>query len=159
MSGKPKRNDTYARAKIQPPLLALIHVALTYILAWLLPLPLPVPPLLQIAGFVLVIFGFLLGLGALSAIRRARKTHTHKGPAPQLVTSGVYRLTRNPVYLGFLLILVGMSLDSGSYWGVLLAPILVILFNRLVIAQEEENLARRFGNDYTDYRGQVRRWL
>ena len=159
VSGKPKRNDTYARVKIQPPLLVLIHVALAYILAWFVPLPLPVPPIIQITGFLLLILGFLLGLGALIAFKRARTTYnSHRLTAP-LVTFGVYRFTRNPVYLGFLLILIGILLNSASYWGILLAPVLITLFNRLVIEPEEENLAQKFGDEYGSYKAKVRRWL
>jgi protein-S-isoprenylcysteine O-methyltransferase Ste14 len=76
-----------------------------------------------------------------------------------LVTSGIYRFTRNPIYLGFLLVVIGISLDSGSYWGILLAPVLVILFNRFVIQPEEEYLASKFGDQFTSYKARVRRWL
>lgn len=55
--------------------------------------------------------------------------------------------------------LVGMLLNAGSYWGIVLAPLMVILFNRLVIGPEEQALIRRFGNDYTSYAARVRRWL
>jgi protein-S-isoprenylcysteine O-methyltransferase Ste14 len=159
VSNKPKQSPASLGIRIQPPVLALIHVLLAFALTWLVPLPLVVPPLLQTAGFVIVILGFLLGVGALIAFRRAHSTRHPKDSASPLVTSGVYRLTRNPVYLGFLLMLIGLSLSSGSYWGVFLAPILLILFNRLVIRPEEEYLAAKYGEEFTSYREKVRRWM
>ena len=159
VSNRPKQNPAHPNVKIQPPRLVLIHVALVFLLTWLLPLPLVVPPVLQVVGFLLDLLGFLLGVGAQIAFRRARATRNSNGSTSQLVTVGIYRFTRNPVYLGFLLILVGISLNSGSYWGMLLAPILVILFNQLVIWPEEEYLAYKFGEQYRRYRAKVRRWI
>jgi protein-S-isoprenylcysteine O-methyltransferase Ste14 len=159
VSNKPKQNLAHPNIKISPPLLALGHVVLAFLLTWLIPLPLGVPPALQTLGFLLVILGFLLGVAALIAFRRGGTTLQPRGRVAHLVTSGIYGFTRHPVYLGFLLIVIGISLDSGSYWGILLAPILVILFNRFVIRPEEEFLASRFGEQFTNYKAKVRRWL
>jgi protein-S-isoprenylcysteine O-methyltransferase Ste14 len=63
------------------------------------------------------------------------------------------------VYLGFLLIVMGISLDSGSYWGIILAPLLIILFNQLVIRPEEEYLTQKFGEQFINYKEKVRRWI
>ena len=154
-----KQNKTYPNIRIQPPVLTLIHVAAAFLLTWLIPLPLMVPPILRTTGFLLALIGFLLGVGALMAFRSARRTRDPHGPVSRLITSGVYRFTRNPVNLGFVLILVGIPLNAGSYWGILLAPVLVILFNRLVVEREEEYLAQKFGDEYSRYKSKVRRWI
>jgi len=154
-----KQNKTYPNVRIQPPVLTLIHVALAFLLTWSIPLPLMVPPILQTAGFLLVLIGFLLGVGALMAFRSARTTLNPHGSVSRLVTSSVYRFTRNPVNLAFVLMLVGILLNAGSYWGIILAPVLVILFNRLVIKREEEYLAYKFGDEYRSYKSKVRRWI
>jgi protein-S-isoprenylcysteine O-methyltransferase Ste14 len=159
VSDKPKKNLTHPNIKIPPPLLAVIYLALVYVLAWLLPLPLAIPPMLQMVGFLLAILGFLLGLAALLTFRRAGTTVNPHGQAARLVTTGIYSFTRNPIYLGFLLIVIGIPLDSGTYWGILLAPVLVILFNRLVIQPEEEYLTRKFGEQFISYKEKVRRWI
>lgn len=159
VSNRPKPNLAHPNIKIPPPFLALIHVVAASVLTRLLPLPFVVPPALQIVGFVLVVFGFLLGVGALIAFWRAGTTLNPRGRAAELVTSGIYGFTRNPVYLGFLFIVIGLSLDSGSYWGILLAPIFIILFNQLVIRHEEQYLAHRFGEQFISYKAKVRRWL
>jgi protein-S-isoprenylcysteine O-methyltransferase Ste14 len=159
VSSKPGQHKTYAAVKIQPPLLALLTIALAFLLAWLIPLPWVVPPLLRVSGLPLVILGFMLGVGALIAFRRVRKLHRLHASATRLVTLGIYRFTRNPVYLGFVLMLVGLLLNAGSYWGILLAPILVFLFNRLVIEPEEVFLTQKFGDEYRSYQSKVRRWI
>lgn len=159
VSNKPKQNLAHPNTKIPPPLLALIHIIFAYVLSWLIPLPLTVPPVFQMVGFMLVIVGFLLGVAALIAFRRAGTTLQPRGLVAHLVTSGIYGFTRNPVYLGFLLIVIGISLDSGSFWGILLAPVLIILFNQLVIRPEEDYLASRFGEQFSQYKEKVRRWL
>jgi protein-S-isoprenylcysteine O-methyltransferase Ste14 len=145
--------------RIQPFLLALIHIAGAFLLRWLVPTPVSVPGFLQAIGFLLVVLGFLLGVAAALAFRRARARSNAPGVKAQLIQSGIYQFTRNPIYLGFLLMLVGMLLNAGSYWGIVLAPLMVILFNRLVIGPEEQALIQRFGNDYTSYAARVRRWL
>ena len=79
--------------------------------------------------------------------------------ASQIVTTGIYGFTRNPIYLGFLLIVIGLPLNSGLIWGLLLAPLYILGMNRLVIEHEEAYLEKKFGEPYTSYRSRVRRWL
>ena len=159
MSSKLGQNKTDANAKVQPPLLALIHIAAAFVLTRMIPLPVVVLPILEVVGFVLAILGFLIGLGAMIAFRRARQTFKPQDSVPPLVTSGIYRLTRNPIYLGFLLMLVGLPLDAGSYWGFLLAPVMIFLFNKFVIGPEEAALTQKFGDEYRSYQSKVRRWI
>jgi protein-S-isoprenylcysteine O-methyltransferase Ste14 len=148
-----------ANVRIQPPILVLIHIVLLFVLMRLAPLPLSVPPVLQLVGFLLAMIGFLLGLAALLAFRRAQRKPADRGRGTGLITTGIYRFTRHPVYLGFILILIGLSLSMGSYWGLLLAPIMLVLFNNLVVEAEEQYLMHKFGEGYTTYKAKVRRWL
>ena len=106
-------------------------------------------------GFV----GFLLGIGALNEFRKARTTLDPHGSVKNLVTSGIYRFTRNPIYLGFLLMVIGVPLNFGLYWGIGMVPFYIILMNRLIIEREENYLEKKFKNAYTNYKSQVRRWL
>ena len=80
-------------------------------------------------------------------------------PVSSIVTSGIYGFSRNPIYLGFLLMVIGIPLIGGIYWGMILAPIFILLCNRLVIEHEEAYLGKKFGTTYTDYQSRVRRWL
>jgi len=76
-----------------------------------------------------------------------------------LVTSGIYRFTQNPIYPGFLLMVVGLPLNSGLYWGIVLAPFYMMTMTRLVIDHEEIYLEKKFRNQYPGYKSRVRRWL
>ena len=144
---------------VHPPIIALMFIVIAYFLGRFVPLPLPVPGILRSIGLVLTFVGFLLGIGAFMEFRKARTTLDPHGSSKQVVTSGIYRFTRNPIYLGFLLMVIGLPLNSGLYWGIVMAPLYVFIMNRLIIQHEEAYLKKKFGKAYTGYTSRVRRWL
>jgi len=149
----------HADVKIHPPILTLIHIAIAYVAKWAIPIPFIVPGILRNIGFALVVAGFLLGFTAFLEFRKARTTILPHGSVSSIVTSGVYRFTRNPIYLGFTLMLIGFPLSSGTLWGLVLAPVFIYSMNRLVIEREEAYLEKKFGEGYTSFKSRVRRWL
>jgi protein-S-isoprenylcysteine O-methyltransferase Ste14 len=144
---------------VHPPVVALLCIVLAYFLGRFVPLPFVVPRVLRNSGLLLAFVGFLLGIGAFWEFRKAGTTLDPHGSSKQIVTSGIYRFSRNPIYLGFLLMVIGLPLTSGSYWGIVLAPFYVMLMDRLVIQHEEAYLEKKFGQTYTSYMSRVRRWL
>ena len=144
---------------LHPPIIAVMFIVIAYFLGRFVPLPFVAPVWLRYVGLLMTFVGFLLGIGALVEFRKARTTLDPHGSAKQLVTSGIYRFTRNPIYLGFLLMVIGLPLNSGLYWGVVMAPFYVILTNRLIIEREEMYLGKKFKDAYSDYKSHVRRWL
>src|SRR5215212_11105430 len=144
---------------VHPPLVALLFIMIAYFLGRFVPLPFLVPPILRNIGLLVTFIGFLFGIGALLEFRKARTTLDPHGSSKRIVSSGVYRFSRNPIYLGFLLMVVGLPLTSGLYWGIIVAPFYIIMMNRLVIQHEEAYLEKKFGKTYTSYTSQVRRWL
>ena len=144
---------------VHPPLVAVFFIVLAYFLGRFIPLPFTVPLVLRYLGLVLTFAGFLLGIAAFMEFRRARTTVDPHGTTKHLVTSGIYRFTRNPIYLGFLLMVIGLPLVSGLIWGLVLAPFYMMTMSRLVIEREEVYLERKFKGEYTDYTSRVRRWL
>jgi len=144
---------------VHPPLVAVFFIVLAYFLGRFVPLPFAIPPILQYLGLALTFIGFLLGIGAFMEFRKARTTLDPHGSAKQLVTGGIYRFTRNPIYLGFLLMVIGFPLNTGVVWGLALAPFYMMTMSRLVIEREEAYLERKFKNQYTGYTSRVRRWL
>jgi protein-S-isoprenylcysteine O-methyltransferase Ste14 len=144
---------------VHPPVVALMFIVLAYFLGRFVTLPFVAPAILQYIGLAMTFVGFLLGIGAFIEFRKGRTTLDPHGSARNLVTSGIYRFTRNPIYLGFLLMVIGLPLNSGLYWGVLMAPFYVLLMNRLIIEHEEAYLEKKFGKTYTSYKFHVRRWL
>jgi protein-S-isoprenylcysteine O-methyltransferase Ste14 len=144
---------------VHPPVVALMFIVIAYFLGRFAPLPFSAPPILHYLGLALAFVGFLLGIGALIEFRAARTTLDPHGSARQLVTSGIYRFTRNPIYLGFLLMVIGLPLNSGLYWGIVLAPFYIFMMNRLIIQHEEAYLEKKFGKAYISYTARVRRWV
>ncbi len=147
------------KIRIPAPILTIFHLILAILLRRLLPLPLAVPAFFQVLGLGLAALGFVLGVLALNEFKRARLSSDSKKPASGFVTSGIYRYTRNPVYLGFVFMLIGLALSIGTYWGIILTWPLMVLMNNLVIKPEEVSLERRFKNQYLEYKSRVRRWL
>ena len=142
---------------IHPPILALIFIGLAILLGWLLPLPLP--PFVEWIGLGLIFVGVVLAFGAFNEFRKVHTTLDPHGSVKSLVTQGIYQFTRNPIYLGFLLMVIGFPLNSGSYSGLVVAPFFMVTMNRLVIEKEEAYLEKKFGEMYTGYRSRVRRWF
>ena len=113
------------------------------------------------AALAVVALGILLaGLGA-ARFRAAGTTvdPLHPEQASALVTGGIYRFSRNPMYLGFAAVLAGWTLYLGSYLGALSIPLYVLYMDRFQIVPEEKVLERRFGGAYEAYLGRVRRWF
>jgi protein-S-isoprenylcysteine O-methyltransferase Ste14 len=144
---------------IHPPIIALLFIAIAYFLGRFAPLPFVAPPILRNIGLLLTFVGFLLGIGAFVEFRKARTTLDPHGSANQLVTSAIYLFTRNPIYLGFLLMVIGLPLNSGLYWGAVMAPFYIITMDRLVIEREERYLGKKFKDAYSGYASHVRRWI
>lgn len=158
---KPDLNNSidHASVKVHPPVLLLVHLFLTFLLERLFPLPFAFPYALMWIGYLLI----LLGIGlAFSAVRRFMQAHTTLDPhgsVSTVVTDGPYNYSRNPIYLGFVCLLVGFSLIFESYWGLILSPVMMIMLQRLVIRFEESYLEKKFGEKYTGYKSRVKRWL
>jgi protein-S-isoprenylcysteine O-methyltransferase Ste14 len=147
------------KIRVPAPILTILHLIIAILLRNLLPLPISVPALLQWLGLGLAAVGFVLGVLALNEFKRARAAYDPKKPTSGFVTAGIYHYTRNPVYLGFVLILIGLSLSMGTYWGIVLAWPLMVFMNNLVIKPEEVSLEKNFKNQYLEYKANVRRWL
>ncbi len=105
--------------------------------------------------------GLASALAGLMAFRRARTTVNPLTPtrASMLVSSGIYRHTRNPMYLGMLLVLAGWGVWLGHALALLMLPLFVLTLNRLQIEAEERALRARFGEAFTQYAARVRRWI
>ncbi len=144
---------------VHPPVVALMFIVIAYFLGRFVPIPVVAPMSVRNVGLLLTFIGFLLGVGAFMEFRKARTTLDPHGTVKQVVTSGIYRFTRNPIYLGFLLMVIGLPLNSGLIWGLIMSPLYIIMMTRLVIEREEAYLEKKFKDQYTTYRSRVRRWL
>jgi protein-S-isoprenylcysteine O-methyltransferase Ste14 len=132
-----------------------------WLAAWLLPSlgwPFPGHQVLAVAA---VIAGAVTSAAGVVQFRRARTTVNPMTPdaASSLVVAGIYRWTRNPMYVGFLLALLGWALWLANPASTLVLPLFVLYMNRFQIVPEERALAARFGASFEQYRRSVRRWL
>ena len=123
---------------------------------------LPLPPSVRVgAALVLVGVGACFDVAGLLAFRKAKTTVNPLAPnrSTAVVSTGVYRITRNPMYLGMALILLGLALYLASPWALLGPLVFAAFITRFQIQPEERALTARFGAAYTAYCTQVRRWL
>lgn len=158
-SSKTTESNASAGIRIPAPTLAIIHIIMAILLGLLAPLPIPAPAPVRWLGLGLAAIGFALGIFAISEFRRARTTTDSKKPAQSFVTTGIYRYTRNPIYLGFVLMLMGIPLNMGIYWGFILVWPLITFMNNMVIKHEEAYLEKKFKEQFTEYASHVRRWM
>ena len=145
-----------------PPLLFAVPLALALAAdRWVLRLPLPAAGRrgTQATGAAVAVGGALLSLSGVVTVLRQGTTVVPHHPVSRLVTTGPFRLTRNPMYAGHVVVLVGVALRAGSWWPLLVAPLCMQATTRLVILPEEEYLTRRIGEDYRRYQARVRRWI
>ena len=151
----------YLELKVPPPLVAL-GLAIPMWLVSSLVQPPNVPSGFRVGvAFVLVLLGLSISIAGVVWFRRAKTTINpiKASAASSLVTSGVYRFTRNPMYLGLLLTLLAWAAFLSSLIAVLFLPVFVLYINRFQISPEERVLSSLFGAEYLEYKKTVRRWL
>ena len=148
-------------AKIPPLAAAFSAAVLMWFIAWAVPafgirIPWrgPISALLVAAGAVISASGIL-------SFRRVGTTVNPMNPnaSSSLVAFGVYRMSRNPMYLGFFFILAGWAVFLSNALSFLLAPAFVIYMNRFQIEPEERALEAKFGREFAMYKSRVRRWI
>jgi len=155
-------SDTAATAQviIRPPLAWALAVIVAFALDWLMPLPF-VPaaaPAGWLGGAVFVV-ALALFAWAIATITRAGSNVPTNRPTIAIVDTGPYRFTRNPIYLGMMLALVGLAIAFDSLWPLVTLVPFALVIRYGVVAREEAYLERMFGEVYRRYRARVRRWL
>ena len=122
-------------------------------------LPMPGAPLdLAIVGVLSVVGGALLFAAAARFIKAGTNIPTHR-PTTALVTDGLYRFSRNPIYLGLTLIYLAITLGFASLAALILLPVVLAVMQVGVIQREERYLEDKFGEAYRAYKARVRRWI
>lgn len=113
----------------------------------------------SIAGVVFLVMAFFFMARSIGQFIRTKNTIIPNKAASSLQTTGIYHMTRNPMYVSLALIYLGLTCLIGNWWNIILLPLLLIMVQELVIKREERYLARKFGDAFSQYRQQVRRWL
>jgi protein-S-isoprenylcysteine O-methyltransferase Ste14 len=123
------------------------------------PLAIGARPATAVSGGATLAAGAVLCLAAITAVLRHRTTIVPHHPVTTLITTGAYRLSRNPMYAGLALAYLGATLLAGTWWPLTTLPVALVATQNLVIGPEERYLTEHFGPTYVDYQSRVRRWL
>ena len=120
----------------------------------------PIPAQLRIVvGMVLVLAGVIAVVLARRGLKSAGQPAAPGKPTTQIVETGIYRFSRNPLYLGLVAVLSGLGLSVGIAWWVILTLPMFFMLQHLLIIPEEQYLLGRFSGQYAAYMSRVRRWL
>jgi len=145
--------------KILPP----TYFFITLLTAYLLYLFIPVQKIItypwNVFGIIPGIAGAILNMIADKDFKKAGTTVKPFEKTSTLITRGVYRISRNPMYLGMLLILISATMITGSLSSFFVIPLFIILIQNVFIKEEEKMLAEEFGEDWESYKKKVRRWI
>jgi protein-S-isoprenylcysteine O-methyltransferase Ste14 len=147
--------------KIPPPAVALIFGVLMW-LASALVTPVELPFFVRVSvAVVIASAGLVFGVSGMRSFVGAKTTMNPFKPSAtsSLVTGGVFRVTRNPMYLSLLLYLLAWSAYLSSWLAVLFVPVFVVYITQFQIKPEERTLSSLFGAEYASYKERVRRWL
>jgi protein-S-isoprenylcysteine O-methyltransferase Ste14 len=144
-----------------PPLALVLLAAL---LMWLCPAWAPLNfqiPFQPIVAWIFGLAGMMVSAMGVAEFRRAKTTVNPTKPesSSSLVTSGIYRCTRNPMYLGFLLLLTGWAAATANILAFVVLPAFVAYMSRIQIKPEEGALTAIFGEEFKSYCSRVRRWI
>jgi protein-S-isoprenylcysteine O-methyltransferase Ste14 len=147
------------KTKIPPPILALLMIVIIYFSSLI------IEPFTFSYRIVLSVFIVVIGLAcAIPSFRLFAKHKTTISPftpseTTALVTVGMYRYSRNPMYLGLVLLNIAATIFFGTWLGIIIVATFIFLLNLLQIIPEEEALLDIFGEEYIEYKKKVRRWI
>ena len=146
--------------RIHPPVILLLCLALVYGCSHYLPL-LAMPSILFGVHWYISALGVLVALAGVWEFQKAKTTINPTKPetASYLVSGGIYRITRNPMYLGMQLIIIAAVFKFGNYFGFIVLPCFILYITQFQIKPEERIIERIFGEDYVLYKKKVRRWF
>jgi protein-S-isoprenylcysteine O-methyltransferase Ste14 len=147
--------------KIPPPIIAILLAAAMWWVSLIAPAVELNPFVRQIVIVLLIVLGAGFDVAAILAFRRVTTTVNPMKPetASSLVRSGIYHVSRNPMYVGLALFLTAWAVYLSSAWPYLGVLGFVLYMNQFQIAPEERALTKNFGGEYVKYQSKVRRWL
>jgi protein-S-isoprenylcysteine O-methyltransferase Ste14 len=150
-----------AAVRVPPPLVFLgLLIAGVLLHRYVVPAPMALGQGIRIAvAAVTGIAGLVLMGGAIGLFRRSGQDPKPWAPTPEIISTGVYGITRNPMYVGMALVQAAIGAGLGNLWILILVPISLTIVYLTAGRHEEAYLARKFGEPYTRYKAKVRRWV
>ena len=147
--------------KVPPVVVVAVSASAMLGLSWLIPSATFVLPGSRIASLGLALLGMTIAMAGVMAFRASKTTVDPRTPdaASTVVVGGIYRLSRNPMYLGFLFVLAGWTVYLSNATAAMLLPAFVAYINEFQIKPEERILLSKFGPRFAEYMASVRRWV
>jgi protein-S-isoprenylcysteine O-methyltransferase Ste14 len=145
--------------KVMPPTYLLASMLLIILLHYFFPITTIVASPWNLLGLLPLVLGVLINIIADRDLKRAKTTVKPFQDSAALVTDGAYRISRHPMYLGFVLILAGISLLLGSASPFVVTILFAICMELLFIRNEEASLEEQFGQGWMQYKSRVRKWI
>ena len=153
--------DLQMHLKVPPPIMTAISMMLMWLVATLVPQYAIDIPGKSVLAIVIAAMGFAIGLPAIRLFRHQGTTVDPRYPdrSEALVVKGIYRYTRNPMYVGFAMLASAWMVWLGNPVNIAVLVGFIVYITRFQIMPEEKALAEKFGSDYALYKESVRRWL
>ena len=152
-----------AAVKFPPPILPIVTIVAGYILGRFLPLfpdsALPTPGRYWVGGLIAAAAVVIFVVLPFLQFNRSGQDPAPWTPTPEIVVEGMYKFSRNPMYLGMLVFCIGFSIILSSVWILILTPVCGWLLYNIAIRHEEVYLEEKFGDSYRAYKKNVRRWI
>ncbi len=151
-------NDT-PNVVAPPPLIFMSGLLVGGLLSWFFPAEFLPKSLARIIGIGLEVAGLAVIVTAIVQMRRAKTNVEPWKPTTAILDSGLYAVSRNPIYLGMISIYLGTTFLNNSIWFLPILPLVLLVIYYGVILREEKYLERKFGEEYLSYKNRVRRWI
>ena len=151
----------HAKVKTIPPLIPLFFIGISWIInkyVYSMNIPLDINLQVIIAYIFMACAIILFGFSLYFFVKTKQNPEPHT-PTNALYTGGIFKITRNPIYLGFLMAQVVVAVKLNNLYVILTIPLVLLILNKWVIEPEETYLEKLFGNEYLNYKQKVRRWL
>ena len=148
----------YLNTKIPPPIVTLLCIGIIYLFESQIEYS---EPDLKVVGIIFLILGLII---IFSAVLKFIKTKTTVDPTrphktSNLVINGIYKITRNPMYLGMLFLIMAYAIYNKNVIGCVIIPIFIFYINKFQIEPEEIEMRKKFGESFENYCKKVNRWL
>ena len=152
-----------AAVKFPPPLIPILTIIAGHVLGRYFPIlaeyNLATPGRYWIGGLIAAAAVLILGVWPFRQFQRSGQDPTPWTPTPEIVVSGPYKFTRNPMYLMMVLFCIGFAVILSDVWILILTPVCGLVIYRIAIRHEEIYLEEKFGDSYREYKTRVRRWI
>jgi protein-S-isoprenylcysteine O-methyltransferase Ste14 len=144
---------------IFPPLLYLLVLVTGILISYFFPFHFINFSIALPIGIIITVLGITSLILAATLFRKNKNPVNPSGSTQLIICSGIYKYTRNPMYLGLTTIFIGISIITNAWFSFILLFPLLMICQKGIIEREESYLTRKFGNEYLDYQSKVRRWI